>query len=302
MARKIEEKTVQLGKVTPSLNKSLVDYAKLIGITKIELIESLIAKELEGKVLDKEFIVPDKPFYFNLNELLEEGTVKASTNKPSTDFNKYYTVKKIANNLDSKNADFRTYCYNDNKALHKGIFIYYFFSSEANPVPLVFDYNSEAKELVISLIKLSDLSFLIETEEDVTTIKDIVETAKVNIEHYNSEGASNKTIGFMASISEVIEDFKGRKMIDLLVKYNVNEIDNPEKLSDLNIASIHRTNPYESILKDNIEKGKEIEELTSKYKEPLENIVKKLEEIEEVRSSEEEKTKIWNDLVKNSDK
>ena len=77
MVRPIEEKTVQLGKVTPTLNNALLDYAKLIGITKIELLEELIAKELEGRVLTKGFIVPDKPFYFNLDVLLTEGTVMA---------------------------------------------------------------------------------------------------------------------------------------------------------------------------------------------------------------------------------
>ena len=52
MVRIKEEKTKQLGKVTPSLNKKLVDYCKLIRVNKIDLLEELIAKELEGKVLD----------------------------------------------------------------------------------------------------------------------------------------------------------------------------------------------------------------------------------------------------------
>ena len=66
MENKKEEKTIQLGKVTPSLNEALVDYAKLIGISKIKLLEELISNELEGRILTKGFIVPDKHFFFNI--------------------------------------------------------------------------------------------------------------------------------------------------------------------------------------------------------------------------------------------
>ena len=313
MVRLIEEKTVQLGKVTPTLNKSLVDYAKLIGITKIDLLEELIYKELEGRVLTKGFIIPEKPFYFNLEELLTEGTVKASINKPSTDFNKYYTVKKIANNLDSKNSNFRTYCYNDNKALHKGIFIYYIFSREAKPVPLVMDYNIESNELTISLIKLSDLTLLIENEEDVVTVENILKTTKENIETYSyladkdvdfiedyEEG--NWYIKFMDSITGVIEDFKGRKMIDLL-KYNVNEFDNPLAEDVVKYSYVGESIKTEDIFKKLIQQEQELQKVNSKL-EVFEGIRKEVEEIskwfimkeEEPERYKEERAKLWNEL------
>ena len=316
MVKLIEEKTVQLGKVTPTLNESLVDYAKLIGITKIELLEGLIAEELKGKVLTKGFIVPEKPFYFNMNDLFTYGTVKASTNKPSTDFNKYYTVKKIANNLDSKNSDFRTYCYNDNKALHKGVFIYYFFSKEAKPVPLVMDYNIESNELIISLIKLSELAYLIESEEDVVTIENVIQSVKDNVEKYekamqeeeldfiNKTEESEFFITFMASISDVISDFIGRRKIDLLTKYNIDEFDSSlaedvAKYSYVASGSIKT----EDIFKKLLQQEKELKTLNSKVavlndiKEQVKKITEwYIMEEEDPERHEEEKAKIWNEL------
>ena len=308
MVKLIEEKTVQLGKVTPTLNEALVDYAKLIGTTKIELLEGLIAEELKGKVLTKGFIVPEKPFYFNMNDLFTYGTVKASINKPSTDFNKYYTVKKIANNLDSKNSDFRTYCYNDNKALHKGIFIYYFFSKEAKPVPLVFDYNIESNELIISLIKLSDIVLLIETEEDVATVEAIIKSVKDNVENYvmSSEDPEEEivNINFIGSIVDVIEDFSGRKKIDLLTKYNVNEFDSSlvEDLPNYEYVTSDSIKT-EDIFKKLIQQEQELKKISSEVKkfEEIEELVKDISkwyimEEEEPEKTEEKKAKIWNEL------
>ena len=308
MVRLTEEKTVQLGKVTPTLNESLVDYAKLIGITKIELLEDLIAKELKGKVLTKGFIVPEKPFYFNMNDLFTYGTVKASINKPSTDFKNYYTVKKIANNLDSKNSNFRTYCYNDNKALHKGIFIYYFFSNEAKPVPLVMDYNIESNELTISLIKLSELSLLIENKEDVATVEAIVKSVKDNVENYVISSENNEeevvNINFIGSVVDVIEDFSGRKKIDLLAKYNVNEFDSSlvEDLPNYEYVTSDSIKT-EDIFKKLIQQEKELETLNSKMV-VLNDIAEQIEKInewwilkeEEPEEHEKERLKIWNEI------
>ena len=277
MVKLMEEKTEQLGKVTPSLNEAVKDYAKLIGITKIELLEGLIAKELEGRVLTKGFIVPEKPFYFNMKELLEEGTVEASTNTPSRDFSKYYTVKKISNNLDSKNAEFRTYCYNDNKALHKGVFIYYFFGKEAKPVPLVFDYNIESNELTISFVKLSELTYLIESEEDVPIIEGVIESVKNNVERWekasqeeeldfiNQTEESRFFLDIMGATSDVIGDFIGRKKIDLLTKFNVNEFDSSlaEDVTKYSYV-VPDSIKTEDIFKKLIQQEKELEKLNSK--------------------------------------
>lgn len=283
VVRIIEEKTKQLGKVTPSLNKKLVDYCKLIGVKKIDLLEELINKELEGKVLTKDFIVPEKPFYFNMEKLLEEGTVKASTDKPSTDFKSYYTVKKIPHNLDSKNKEFKTYCYNDSQYLHKGLYIYYItYGTGTEPMALVFDYYTyEAKyeELVISKIDLTDLKLLIETEEDVETIEGIIDKMEYNVKRYNSLMASGKFIdttdgsedsifynNFILETCEVIEDFKGRRQIELLSKYGINEFTKleTEETVDSDSITLDSITTTEDVYNSAIEKEIKYNELTSK--------------------------------------
>lgn len=281
MVRLKEEKTKQLGKVTPSLNDKLNDYCKLIGVKKIDLLEDLINKELEGKVLTKGFIVPEKPYYFNLNLLLKKGTVEASTDKPSTDFNEYFTVKKIANNLDSKNKEFKTYCYNDNEDLHKGLYIYYIlYGTGAKPMALVFDYNSSEEDLTISKISLNDLKLLIETEEDIVTVEEIIDNVNYNVERYNSLLASGKFIdttdgsddslfynNFILESCNVIEDFKGRRQIELLCKgiNKFSKIDEEiiKNSESTNLKSITTT---EDVYKMAIENEKKYNNLSSEMK------------------------------------
>lgn len=298
----MDKKEVQVGRLEADLIEKVDNYTALTNDSRINFIRTLLTEFFRHKVVTKEFIVPERPFYFNMNVLLEEGSVEATTIKPSTDFNNYYTVKKIPNNLDSFSSKNKTYCYNEVPVIHKGIFIYYFFSAEANPVPLVFDYNSTdyAEELTISVIKISDLNFLIESEEDVETIETIVKDVEANVEFYNSEGASANTIDFMASISKVIEDFKGRRIIDLIVKYNVNELDlDSETISEIansEIATITNPNSIENLLKDKNELYNLKKKLNSIVEE-IENIERNRpswEEFSEMELSEEEKEDLFN--------
>lgn len=276
-----EEKTKQLGKVTPSLNEKLVNYCKLIGVKKIDLLENLINKELEGKVLTKGFIVPERTFYFNMEKLLEEGTVKATANKPSTDFKSYYTVKKIPNNLDSKNEELKTYCYNDTEYLHKGIYIHYIlYGGLAEPMALVFDfYTYEAKyeELVISKIDLTDLRLLIETEEDVETVETIIKNVEYTVKKYNEITNSGKELDLTDSSEnsefyvnlmsvDVIEDFKGRRQIELLSKYGIDEFTKLETEEDVNseAVTLDSITSTEDVYNLAIENKKKYDEVTSK--------------------------------------
>ena len=214
MVRLKEERTVQLGKVTPSLNKKLVEYAKLIGVKKIDLLEELISKELSGKVLDNSFIVPKKPFYFNFNELLAKGTVEASTKKPSSDLYNQIIIKQIPNNFDVFEEDLKSYCYDHNSKLHRGIINFSFkedikeevevgYDEEKEEVKtrtvnktvvnsflLLFDYFSEPSErniifdverpsLKISIISFNELPVLLDNDSEIKKEFEEVEKALV---------------------------------------------------------------------------------------------------------------------------
>ena len=291
-----EKRTQPLGKVKPSLNNQLMDYCKLIGVKKIDLLENLINKELEGKVLTKGFIVPERTFYFNMEKLLEEGTVEAKTNKPSTDFKSYYTVKTIPNNLDSKNEEFKTYCYNDTEYLHKGLYIHYIlYGGLAEPMALVFDftsYENKYEGLVISKIDLTDLKLLIETEEDVETVEEIINKVNYDVEKYNSLMASGKFIDttdnsedsifyntFILDNCKVIEDFKGRRQIELLSKYGINEFSKleTEETVDSEAVTLDSITTTEDVYKVAIENKKKYDEITSKLNSTQKDIKKILD-------------------------
>ena len=264
--------------------------------TTTGIVRKLIKDLLEGKVLTKDFIELDKEnyYYFNKKELAENGTVKAVPEDNFSDFENYYTVKKIPNNLDSFNAEAKSYSYGNDSNRHKGLFIYYVVNFYgANPVPLVFDLKGN--ELTISLIKLSEIELLIKSEEDVETVKEILDSTKENVDKYNKliansnevdlvedAEASDFTNKFLTDLTSVIEDYKGRKAIDLLVKYNVDVLGTSEETSSEIKDSIKLTNPIEDLVNSNVSKDKEL----NKYKERFSDLKRIYEEVEALSNDE----------------
>ena len=157
----------------PELINKLSSYCSLIGIDRTKYISEVLNKELEGLILTKDFITLEKPFYFNWPELEEKGIVTATTEEPIQDLDKCYLVKKVPNNFDSFNKEFRTYCFKDNVQLHRGIYFYpkpvFYRSSydfkELLVYPLYFNYNAAANSLEISLIKINELDNYINFKE-----------------------------------------------------------------------------------------------------------------------------------------
>lgn len=309
----MEEKKIQLGELEANLVNDLDNYVNVnksngVKITRMGIIRDLIKDFLEGKVLTKDLIELDKEnyFYFNKKELLENWIVKAVPEEPSSDFNNYYTVKAVPNNLDSYNAEINSYCYGTDSNRHKGIFIYYFFNIYgANPVPLVFDLKGN--ELTISLIKLSELKLLINNEEDVKTVEDIVETYKNDVATYKElivKPEEAVLIGetgaffndFTGRITSVIEDYKGRKLIDLTVKYNLNVLGVPEETSSEINSDVELYNPIEDLINSNVAKDKELKDIKKNYVEPVKEIIKEIERVESLKETEEGFNELWEEL------
>lgn len=298
----MEEKKIQLGELEATLVNKLDAYSDLTKAnpnvtseTRIGIIRRLIKEFLEGKVLTKDFIELEKEnyYYFNKKELLENGTVKAVPEEPSSDFENYLTVKKIPNNLDSFNEAAKTYSYGTDSNRHKGLFIYYVMSRTLKSVPLIF--NLKGNELTISLIKLSDIPLLIKTEEDVETIEGITESVNYYVGRYIDLLATSEEVDFIEDaeasifynelitlITEVIEDYKGRKAIDLLVNYNVDVLGTS---SEDSLADVNLNNPIEDLVNSNAAKDKELKKLNN-MKNTLKKIVDRIEELEnpEVRA------------------
>lgn len=203
----------------PELINKLSSYCSLIGIDRTKYISEVLNKELEGLILTKDFITLEKPFYFNWHELEEKGIVTATTEEPIQDLDKCYLVKKVPNNFDSFNKEFRTYCFKDNVQLHRGIYFYpkpvFYRSSydfkELLVYPLYFNYNAAANSLDISLIKINDLDTYINFKEMAE--EDIFSDLKYYINNLiDNEG--NLNFKTWASVYHIIEPYSSVKSVE----------------------------------------------------------------------------------------
>ena len=205
----------------PELINSLSSYCSLIDIDRTKYISEVLSKELEGLILTNDFITLEEPFYFNWIELKEKRIVKASVEKPINDLTNYIVVKKVPNNLDLFNKELRTYCYENNPDVHRGLFIY--------PVPvfeestlifknllaytLLFNYKPNSKELDVSLINFDDIDLYI----DLKTQAEVHEKVLGDFVYYvhnliDDKGVLNLEV--WASTFEVIENYQSIKKIE----------------------------------------------------------------------------------------
>ena len=203
----------------PELINSLSSYCSLIGIDRTKYISEVLSKELEGLILTKDFIPLEEPFYFNWPELEEKGIVKATTEEPIQDLDKCYLVKKVPNNFDSFNKDFRTYCFKNNVNVHRGIYFYpkpVFYASsydfkELLVYPLYFNYNIKENSLEVSLIKINELDYYINFEE--LAEEDIFSDLKYYLNNLiDNEG--NLNFKTWSTVFNIIESYSSVKSVE----------------------------------------------------------------------------------------
>lgn len=183
-------KTIQLGKVEPEFNEKLLNYANLIGLSKTDLIEELVNKEIEDKVLTNDFIDIDEIFYFNFLDLQKNQITKASKVKPITNLKEIFIVKKIPNNLDEFNKDLRTFCYNGTAEKHLGVYSYN--RMVINPIKanqsnffqyyILFEYDSKTEELILKLTNPEEIHLLFDVNKAEEIISDLASINDVYIE------------------------------------------------------------------------------------------------------------------------
>lgn len=187
-------------KFKPSLMEKVEYYIKLVNstktdkepkLTKATFFNTVVAEYFEHTVITNDFITLDIPLYFNSKELVEEGSVKCSFNKP-TDLDNVMIVKRVPNNLDRlvKTYNHISYYY-ESHYRHKGIVFSAIQLTEEKslePKYLVFDYNSFGRddtELIISILKPEDLTTYLDIEEDkdlILELKETVDSFEVDLE------------------------------------------------------------------------------------------------------------------------
>ena len=212
----MDKEKVNIGRLEADLVNKLDSYSKLVGSSRIGIIRQLLEDFLEDKVVEPTFITLDKPFYFNYAELVSSGSVKASTIKPISNLEDVAIIKKVPVNLDKFEPEFKTYCYNKQPNLHKGIYIYHklywnvYFIDKVVDDFLIFQYDLKANELEIGLVKNIDLLDLYvddNSEENKELLKGLLEEAEVFTKTINDNDVYG-SIEFGANIDSVFKSFE----------------------------------------------------------------------------------------------
>lgn len=112
------------------------DKIKITGMGKI--VNSLIEDYLTAKVLTTDGIKLKEPYYFFIDELIEKKTVTATKEKKNYNINNQIVIYYAPNNLDSFSLNHLSYCYNENKNIHKGIIEFPVVDTATNEVTLYF--------------------------------------------------------------------------------------------------------------------------------------------------------------------
>ena len=167
--------TVQIP-ITPDLKEQIKKHCELSKTSQNKFIESLIKNYFNNKVVSNDFIKLDRPFYFNINDLINNNSVVCSLDKPTTELKNYYIIDKVINNLDKYEPNLKTFC-NGGNYEHKGIIIncfeingqiqYFYllfeFKDISNTYKELFNingyYHHEKPYLKISIIKPNELIY-----------------------------------------------------------------------------------------------------------------------------------------------
>jgi len=142
-------------------------------LNRSDFILDLVEKELQGLVLDNTEIKLEEPFYFNMKELLENGTVKAAKKNPIHEREEIQIVKSVPNNLDTFNREYRTFCSENISSLHIGINIITELNSEdattledgLKDTIYIFSYDSQEDTLEITIGNDINMYFTTEQED-----------------------------------------------------------------------------------------------------------------------------------------
>ena len=213
----------KLNEYVKTLKKNNVKYLdteknKFYDITATSILNELLEDYLKDKIILNEYIPLKKPFYFNLKELKDKKQVKAFITKPPI-VNDIFFINQIPNNLDTFNKEFKHYCFEDNKYLHRGLKFILNPEYQANngkwsftglnKEVYVYDYNLKENKLNMSLLDYNELTFLFSDNMAVIKIMDNFKNEiKLLIKLFKQ---FNNTIIFDWDISENSFKFKNLK-------------------------------------------------------------------------------------------
>ena len=162
-----EKSPINISKVNPGLHNKINRYINLVNRNKAiddnkkfnvrDYILNLIEKDLNGLVLDNTFIKLDKQYMFNRNELKENKKAIATT-KPFSELDEAIIIIEIPNNLDSFDKKERSYCYNGDKSVHAGYYIF-------NDIHYYFIYDSKEETIEVKIVDPNNMKLYVHDDK-----------------------------------------------------------------------------------------------------------------------------------------
>lgn len=204
---------LQIG-ITPELKDKVNKFCSVKGNTKNKLFNDLLQDFFNNKIVSNDYITLEKPFYFNIQELLNNKIVICTTTKPTSKFNEYIKIVNVPNNLDQYNKNYNSYCY-DAPDTHKGILINCLL--DANHENLFIHY------LGFEFIKISYENKLLLDKQDILKISLINENELLNFLDLDKHKEILKE--FKAKEKELKEAIRKDKATNIITSDDLKEME-----------------------------------------------------------------------------
>lgn len=161
---------------------------KLLNKSKGEVVDEIIADYFKDKNLSDDYYYSIKLYCFSRTDLIKNGATEGYENRkpPKTNNKDIITVKYIPTTFDEFNKDLKTYCYDNNPSLHKGIITTEKICNR-KLVLLVITTNLKEKTMNIELYNDLNELYLIEDLTKHGKRKEIEKRLKAQYDyHYNN--------------------------------------------------------------------------------------------------------------------
>lgn len=195
----------------PSTMDKVHKYMEISNISKTKFFDELLEEFFNNKVLEKEFLELETPYYVNTSELLEKREVNATTEKPASNLKNQMIIFKVPANLDSWNSNYNTFC-SERPNRHEGI----------KPIIALFSHE-DGTEYVKILYHVFKINFhhkgIKETSLEVSILSP--EEVEIFLNQYPEEIAEELLIEFKQFETEVFGDLTlGLSPFEVFKKYD----------------------------------------------------------------------------------
>ena len=293
-------KAVRLNKTQ---HENLKKYKELLNkknkknkISLADLTNNILEDYFKGMLLTNDYITVKNELYFNYRQLLQEKEVTATRNKRFKDIEYLFIIRQIPNNLDTFNYEYNSYCYNDIKGFHKGVYIYTPIGLDSwsydgyirnEDIILVFEYDENENNLTVGVIDEDNITLYFTPREQIIFFKlhkeheefkkQVIKRGKDSTVVSIDVELLINSFNVIVSHSQLKEMEQNQLVAEAVEKYVNNKIDNIKGLNELN--GIRMLDIIKGISEDNQELEKELKQYRFLF-DDIDGKIKKIADIE----------------------